>query len=211
MLKQKEKVILLVLAIFHCVGAIGLSTQYRDFFIALTPLNLLVSAVLIFPGYQKPVEKMVIGFLVAYLIGFFVEMVGTNTGVLFGSYLYEGGLGPEWLQTPLLIGVNWFILIAATASWVEMLGKKLPAFAKIVIASFLMVGIDFLIEPAAIELGWWSWFNNEIPIQNYIAWWVTSLIIHAIWQNLNFNKVNKIAAGLYLIQWMFFIYLYIAI
>lgn len=211
MLKQKEKVILMALAIFHLVGAIGLSTQYRELFIALTPLNLLISAILIFPGYQRPVEKMVMGFFVAYFIGFFVEMVGTNTGILFGSYLYEGGLGPEWLQTPLLIGINWFILIAGTASWVELILPKIHAIVKMVLASFLMVGIDFLIEPAAIELGWWSWLNNEIPIQNYIAWWVTSLVIHAIWQNLQFNKVNKIAAGLYLMQWVFFIYLYIAI
>ena len=209
MLKSRDSRLIFILVVLHLVGAVGLVTEYRAFINDLTPLHLLISAVILLIGYHKFHERIVLGFVVAYLVGFFVEMFGTNTGVLFGEYLYGGGLGPELVNTPLLIGINWFILIGSTAAIAEQF--KIAWWLKAIVASALMVFADFLIEPTAIELEWWTWYNDTVPLQNYITWFVTAMVIHTIWQKLHFEKANKVGVVLYIIQIVFFLFLYFAL
>ena len=40
----------------------------------------------------------------------------------------------------------------------------------------LMVVYDFALEPAAIDLNMWDW-GGPVPMQNYIAWLVISLVL----------------------------------
>jgi putative membrane protein len=42
-----------------------------------------------------------------------------------------------------------------------------------------MTTLDFLVEPVAMKLGFWSWENDIIPLQNYAMWFLTSVIIHS--------------------------------
>jgi putative membrane protein len=43
-----------------------------------------------------------------------------------------------------------------------------------------MTALDFLVEPVAMELGFWRWENDVIPSQNYVMWFITSILIHGI-------------------------------
>jgi putative membrane protein len=43
-----------------------------------------------------------------------------------------------------------------------------------------MTGLDFFVELFAMELEFWNWKNNLIPIQNFLMWFETSAIIHSI-------------------------------
>jgi putative membrane protein len=56
-----------------------------------------------------------VGFIIfvasVFVIGFFSETVGVKTGLIFGEYSYGKALGFQWMQVPLLIGLNWFIII----------------------------------------------------------------------------------------------------
>ncbi len=45
-----------------------------------------------------------------------------------------------------------------------------------------MLLMDLLIEPVAIHLGYWSWTGGDIPIQNYLSWFVISLVMALVMQ-----------------------------
>lgn len=107
-------------------------------------------------------------FTFIYLIGFFVEVLGVNTGIIFGNYIYGEGLGTKVFNTPLIIGLNWLLLVYITASVLE--NKKLLVPVKIILGAAMMLGYDFIIEQLAPELNMWDWKNNTIPVSNYVAW-----------------------------------------
>ena len=50
-------------------------------------------------------------------LGFGVEVIGVETGLLFGDYEYGSGLGPKVLKVPMLMGVLWWILLLGTHHW----------------------------------------------------------------------------------------------
>lgn len=68
-----------------------------------------------------------------------------------------------------------------------------------------MVLIDIFIEPVAIELGFWAWEQNQIPIQNYIAWFLISFVLLIFFYRLPFDKKNPISSTVFYAQLMFFI------
>ena len=69
----------------------------------------------------------------------------------------------------------------------------------------LMVGLDFLIEPVAISLDFWSWEYDIIPLQNYIGWFVIAFILQLIFLNvLDKAEKNIVAVSLFGWQIMFF-------
>ncbi len=68
-----------------------------------------------------------------------------------------------------------------------------------------MVALDFFIEPVAITYDWWSWKENTIPLQNYIGWFASALVLLTLFHLLPFDKRNKIAPAIYIIQLLFFV------
>ncbi len=189
----------------------------RTFFIALTPVNLLVSAGFLYlfqwtaVGEVPPNGSLVgangqffwVAALCMYAGGFLAEVAGVQTGAIFGQYAYGQGLGPKIWGTPLVIGVNWFILICTSTSLCETLRWPLPA--KIAAAAALMVAMDGLIEPVAIHLGFWNWFGQPIPLQNYGAWVVISLLLIGLFHRLGAVRPNPIAPFVLGAQIFFFV------
>ena len=43
-----------------------------------------------------------------------------------------------------------------------------------------MVGLDFLIEPIAVKYDFWNWSQNEVPKQNYLMWFILSIIMQSL-------------------------------
>jgi len=199
---SKVNISIILLFIFHLVGAVGLSLSFRELFLALTPFNLLLSIGLyIWANDDYSVEFFKLC-AVLFAIGYFVEVIGVNTGILFGEYTYGEALGFKVLNTPLMIGVNWILLSFSIFSVSNFfLKKKWPT---ILLASVLMVLMDVLIEPVAISLDFWSWAAVDIPLQNYVMWFIVSLIMNTI---ISFNRPKldyRISFGLLLSQVLFF-------
>ena len=44
-----------------------------------------------------------------------------------------------------------------------------------ILAGLLCTLMDFVIEPIAIKYDFWSWEGNEIPLFNYLTWFVFSV------------------------------------
>jgi putative membrane protein len=67
-----------------------------------------------------------------------------------------------------------------------------------------MVGLDFLIEPVAIKYDYWAWAEVAVPVQNYIAWFFISLVLHWFFK-LQMGKVkNPIAPFIIIAQVIYF-------
>ena len=206
---SRKNIIILLILIFHFVGMLGLSfSQTKDYFLFLTPFHLLFTSILIFlsRSYSK---KFFLSVILISFIGFFIEVLGVCTGSLFGEYEYGNKLGLEILNVPLVIALNWFILVYASRGSVNFFLKN--KYLQMLFSSIIMVFLDILIEPVAIELGWWSWDISSVPLQNYLMWFVVSVIMQVIISNNNHEISKSISISLLLSQISFFVYLNITI
>ncbi len=218
----KDQIATSIAIVFHAIGLIGILFFKNPFFIATTPVNLLLMFALLF-WTQKEKNKFFILFtIVVIIIGFTVEVIGVNTNLLFGHYTYGEVLGPKWQQVPLVIGVNWFIILYCCGISTQTLMQKMitkiaqekqqaPASIKalsvIIDGATLATIFDWFIEPAAIKLHFWQWEDQHVPGYNYICWLIISIIILAIFHFCTFNKQNKFAIHLLMIECMFFLIL----
>lgn len=194
------------LVIFYSVGVAGMIIpQTRELFKAMVPLNLLLNVMLLLIYHGRLDLRFAWKALVIYSAGFIVEIAGVNTGLIFGSYSYGPTLGAKLFHTPLIIGVNWLMLVYASLVITSKFIEK--RYFRVLVAAVLMVVYDFALEPAAIDLDMWDW-GGPVPMQNYIAWLVISLVLVWFADRTGFvNRENKIAAPLFFVQLGFFILL----
>lgn len=196
--------------IYYTVGVAGLSVPHtRNLFIDLMPLTLLISsAILLFFHIKWRKTDVVLFFLIA-LAGYLVEVLGVHTGQVFGSYEYGRALGFRLFDTPLLIGLNWLMLTYCVFAIMEDLKLFWPL--KALSAAALMVIYDVAMEPVAIRLDMWSWGDGIIPLQNYQAWFIISLIFLSAMHLAGVKTGNRIAAWLFSAQFMFFVLLNVTV
>jgi putative membrane protein len=83
---------------------------------------------------------------------------------------------------------------------------KSSVLVKSLVGSFLMVLMDYIIEPVAIKLGFWTWYGAAIPITNYITWFFIAFLIQWMYHSQK-NQNNPIATWLILSQVFFFLIL----
>jgi putative membrane protein len=192
----------LILIIVHLVGLIGINSNASEAFLLLTPVNLLLCFVLLLINHGAFNSSFYTFILITFLAGFFVEVAGVNTGMIFGKYEYGNTLGTKLFDVPLIIGINWFLLIYSAGTICEKLTYN--KYIKSLIGAGLLVMLDVILEPVAVRYDFWSWDMNVIPSQNFIAWFFVSFLLLFLFYSLNFNKDNKLAKALYIIQFVFF-------
>ncbi|MGB0402664.1 MAG: carotenoid biosynthesis protein [Salibacteraceae bacterium] len=189
-----------VLIILYTVGVIGIAAFKSDYITSLTPINLIIAASLIWPKSFN--SKLILTSLFIFCGGYLVELLGISTGFPFGAYQYGNNLGPKIFGVPLIIGVNWWIMVYTSSEISRKLTKNI--YVKVLITGLLMVSLDLLIEQVAPLLDFWNWNNSHIPINNYIAWFFIGCIFSFIWEKHTNTSNNKTAFQLYFIQLLFF-------
>jgi putative membrane protein len=195
---------LLLIALMHIAGGIGLAFESsKRLFQALTPFSLWTSGLLLLLFQEKKNRAFWIFAGVSFFTGFFVEVLGVQTGKIFGVYSYGEALGVKILGVPLTIGLNWLVLVLCTGYLTDVL--PVPKLFKAILGGIFMVAFDYLMEPPAIALDFWRWESPEIPLQNYLAWFATGFFLHLFYQYGSFWKYNFMAVPLFLIQTFFFI------
>lgn len=205
----------------YIAGTIGLllpATQ--PYFKLASPSNLWVSLILLLLFHKDFNKSFISTTIIIFLTGFFVEVLGVHTGVIFGKYWYGQTLGTKIFEVPLVIGANWLLLIYCSSVVVfnifETFTKKLSnnfflnhAFIKAIFAATLMVFLDYLIEPVAVSLDFWHWETEKIPIQNFQAWFLVAFILNYLFLKSKFLKSNSLAGLLLFLQFFFFISIHI--
>ncbi len=188
---------------FQVFGAIGILFWNREWFINMTPFTLLLYFIIL---YYKNLNnrKKVLFLLMTFMWGIFSEIIGVNTGLIFGSYEYGKTLGFQVLNVPLVIGINWVVTTVICGTIASQLKAKAPL--QILIAIILMLILDGLIEPVAPKIDMWS-FNHEngiAPLSNYITWALIALPLQSylILKRLRFDIY--LSSNLYLSQLLFF-------
>lgn len=206
-LKHHIKFTKIFFVIFFGVGIIGLIFPATFLlFIRLIPAALLLTAAGIFIYHKKYDRKVILAFLVVYLISFLMEVAGVNTGLIFGKYIYGESLGPKLFNTPLIIGLNWLMLVYMTDSIAK---KWIPnRLAQAPVSAALMVGYDIVLEQVAPKLDMWHWMNDKVPLNNYISWFLLALILLIIFQSFDVKTIRAIAPFLFWCQLMFFLILF---
>jgi putative membrane protein len=192
-----------LLLLFYFFGTLGIAFEdYKNFFLPLTPFNLLLT-LFVFYKVNKDfsIRLRNLSWLI-FFIGFSVEAIGVQTGMLFGSYSYGYVFGFKIFETPLIIGVNWLFLSLSTHGIVQYFTSKW--FWLVLVPPLLMTGLDFLVEPVAMKLGFWSWEDGIIPLQNYIMWFVTSILIHGLIYLFRIKINAKISFVIFIAQLIFF-------
>ena len=195
----------LFLVVIYAVGRFGLvSSQYSAQFVNITWLNLLLTAVLTFSFHQFFTKRFIFTGFAIFIAGFIVEWIGVETGKIFGEYSYGETLGFKIDGIPLLMGLNWLVLVYSVCNVISIF--RLPKLLAILPGALLLVLLDFFMEPFAIKFDLWNWKNNAIPDQNYIAWFVISCIMLWFMQQVQSKKaVNNFAVFVYFLQLIFFI------
>ncbi|MBS1510038.1 MAG: carotenoid biosynthesis protein [Bacteroidetes bacterium] len=211
----------IIAIIFHIVGLLGIAVFKNAWIIQSTPYHLLLMFALII--WTQPGKNLafLIFMLVTFCGGMAAEVMGVNTRLLFGDYAYGTVLGYSFKNVPLVIGVNWVIIIYCCGISVHtLLTKAIEKLAQetnttpqhvklltvVVDGATLAVGFDWLMEPVAVKLGYWKWMD-AIPFYNYLCWFVIAAVLLVFFHYFSFRKQNKFAVHLLMIQVMFFLLL----
>ena len=137
------------------------------------------------------------------MAGLLVEILGVNTGMIFGKYYYGNVLNPKILGTPLIIGLNWLFLVYVSTSIIDDL--TINSIAKVFLASIIMVIYDVILEQVAGNLDMWYWYTDNIPLKNYISWFVIAVIFVSIIKFFKIETENKLSFTLLSTQFFFFL------
>ena len=131
-----------------------------------------------------------------------IELIGVNTQAIFGFYIYGDSLGLKLWNTPLIIGLNWLVLIYC----ISALAKPIrDTWYFPLIGAATMVAFDWLMEPVAIATNMWFWASGVIPDKNYIDWFLVSGFLFLMIRILKVAINNRIAGILFVMQVVFFL------
>ncbi|HEY0057218.1 MAG TPA: carotenoid biosynthesis protein [Pedobacter sp.] len=193
-----------LVVLFFTVGFIGFtSPEYSNQFKQLVPFHLLLMFGLMLISHEDKNKAFWTFLLVAFFAGFLIEFIGVTTGLIFGNYRYGATLGPKLADIPILIGVNWILVIYSTGIFLKIFGIKSHT-TRALIGAFIITVLDFFIEPVAIKYDYWSWAGREVPFHNYIGWFLFSYALLRLFFHLKFRKNNFAAIVLFIVQFVFF-------
>jgi uncharacterized membrane protein len=111
-----------------------------------------------------------------------LEVLSVQTGIPFGRYIYSGALGPGIFGVPFLVPLCWLMMAYPVIRLSELLAV---GWWRIPCASLALTAWDLFLDPQIVRTGLWTWldpgFYAGIPLQNYVGWLVTALLLFTLW------------------------------
>ena len=202
LIKYKDSLMQVILIVIYLVGIIGFSqAKYRDTLLPASGVVLYISTLAIALA-SKSKTKFIVFMAIAFLIGFGAEVIGVNTGYLFGNYVYGVNLGPKLLNVSIVIGLLWGVLALGAASIIDqviILNKW-----KVFFGAAIMLGVDLIMEPVAIANQFWTWEGGDVPLYNYVCWFLIAIFLQLILRKFKLNEKNKVYNTLLILMIVFF-------
>lgn len=175
-----------------------------DNLMGLSGANILLCFILVFLSSSNWSKEFFL-FLIIATGGFLLEGIGVNTGLLFGNYEYGQELGYKLLGVPIVLGFNWYCVVAASAHLVTKVLKNKSLTERALWTGLLCTFLDYLIEPVAMHFDFWDWQNGIIPLYNYISWFIISTVFGVIYL-YNVKDFNRTAMLLFF-TWVIFFFI----
>lgn len=200
--KYKIAISIFIIWLFNISGIFGILSSNSDWFLQLTPVNLLMYVVVIIWCIEDLSKRFIIAFFIPFLIGFVTEYLGVNYGLIFGSYAYGENLGLKLGGVPLMICINWAVLTIITADLSSVVNKNI--LVRSLFGGFTMMLLDFLIEVSAPRFDFWEFENSIIPIQNYLAWFIIGSIAHYLYHQMHIKTNKKVSIHIFVAIIIFF-------
>lgn len=200
-----QNLLIAISCIFNIVGLFLITSKSFSFILGYSAFAILLIAVVVFLGEKSFSFKLVRTFFLIAGFGFLVEVIGVKYGLPFGEYFYGDNLGFKLWQVPLVIGLNWVLLIYMSVNSAKLFFKN--KLAQALFAALLMLVIDFSIEPIAASLDFWYWLNLDAGFLNYLSWFLISVFLSLFYLSRHEVKLNRIAIAHYFIYLGFFIVL----
>lgn len=126
--------------------------------------------------------KSSLGLLVwGSLVGMVAELLGTTTGLPFGTYSYTNFLEPQILgHVPYLIPPSWYAMGLVSWELAHRFGQSRAL--RVLITGSLMVLWDVALDPAmGAAFPMWEWhvdgFFYGMPAINWLGWLLTGMVI----------------------------------
>lgn len=188
MFRRLFHLILVWFVIWFVVGLFAVAIPYEspvgnfeDF------LFMALAAAVIFLDATRRIGVLLTGalFLWIAVVSGAVELLGAMTGFPFGAYEYTARFGPRIGGVlPWAIPLAWWVvlyplhLLMLTMARERMISPALVVLGAAVGATM----VDFALEPVATMVrSYWIWEGPgvyyDVPGQNFVAWFVTALVI----------------------------------
>lgn len=206
--RTQNSIAIFLVWLFHVSAVIGIFLSgTTEWFISKTPLNLLLCFALLAWVFPLNTTKKISLFAIFFLTGMIAEIIGVQTGILFGDYIYGENLGVKFLGVPFMIGVNWALLTFISGSMAGKWFSSLPV--RVLTGVSLMLALDFFMEGVAPEFDFWEFSGGEAPFYNYICWGGLALLMQAAYHYYDISGNYRFSAHLYLAQLLFFLTFFI--
>ncbi len=198
-----SNIIIFISLIFNLVGLYLIVNGTDNFILQYSSLAICFISILVFSFEKNFSLKLLRTFLFIAFVGFIIEVIGVQFGIPFGQYLYGDNLGIKFFDVPLVLGLNWLLLVYVSLNLVSIF--KLSIFKQSLLVATLMLLIDSVIEPIASKLGFWYWIDGAAGFYNYLSWFIISFLAVLFFLTRHNIVTNKIAALHYFIYLIFFI------
>jgi putative membrane protein len=208
MIKTYKSYFLYFLILVYISGSIGFVVN-PTFFSPFTPYTLLLTCFVFLIHSPLADKKFLYAFFSIAFLGFIIEVIGVKTGLIFGKYSYGDGLGFKLLEVPLIISINWAMLICAGIRIVS--GIFANKIVSLVAAALLVTLIDLLIEQVASKLDFWH-FDGGLPgLHNYLGWIGVAFFTSYFFYPTIIKGNRKVSLIILILQIIFFTSLFIFI
>lgn len=185
--------LIIVTAIALFIAAFFTATQ------PLRPEMAIVSSVFVvlfaLPSYWTVVNTNGLkrGLLILLSLGFYallVESSAIHTGFPYGDFIYNDLLGEKVFGlTPWTVAFAWPPILLLTYWFARIRHEKHEKFKIWFSTAFDAMLIDLVLDPAAVNLGFWNWreagFFYGVPLINFIGWllscFIGAIILHYLW------------------------------
>ena len=201
---NEQRILIIIILLFHAVGLVGLSIPLlQTVFLQLVPWHILLMLLLILISHKPFDEKILLFAMLIFVAGFCLEWIGVHKHWLFGNYRYGNTLGLQLFDIPLIISVNWFLLIYSVGVLLQR-ARVRNLFIRVIIGAVVLVLLDLMIEPVAIRFDYWHWTDNVTPLKNYLGWFMASVVMLFVFEKFDFKKQSIVAPVFLLVQFLFF-------
>lgn len=200
--KYKVYISIFIIWLFNVSGIIGILSSKSEWFLGLTPLNLMLYFIIILWNLKKIDIRFLYAFSIPFIIGFLVEFLGVNYSLFFGTYEYGENLGAKTGGVPIMICINWGVLTVITSDISKIISKN--TVIRFVLGGFMMMILDVVIEVSAPRFDFWEFENGVVPLKNYIAWFVIASIAHFFYNLFKIESDKKISIQILIAITIFF-------